>query len=112
MRHATARGWGGRPPTIDGRYGLPAIDRPAWRQIMGAAADLLTVGCIGPGLLLFFGVDKVWIQPMVEKLGHQGHHRYMVRICMSSATDWEMVLSTTLEHVVDASKGLTPHASE
>jgi len=49
---------------------------------------------------------------MVEKLGHQGHHRYMVRICMSSATDWEMVLSTTLEHVVDASKGLTPHASE
>lgn len=112
MRHATARGWGWRPPTIDGRYGLPAIDRPAWRQIVGAEADLLTVGCIGPGLLLFFGVDKVWIQPMVEKLGHQGHHRYMVRICMSSATDWEMVLSTTLEHVVDASKGLTPHASE
>ena len=54
----------------------------------------------------------VWMQPVVEKLGHQGHHRYIVRICMSSATDWEMVLSTTLEHVVDASKGLTPHASE
>ena len=105
-------GWGGRLPTIDGRYGLLAIDRPAWRQIIDAAADLLTVGCIASRLLLFFGVDKVWIQPMVEKLGHQGHHGYMVRICMSSATDWEMVLSTTLEHVVDASKGLTPHASE
>ena len=105
-------GWGWWLPTIGRRYGLPAIDRPAWRQIVGAAADLFTVGCIDPGLLLFFGVDKVWIQPMVEKLGHQGHHRYMVRICMPSATDWEMVLSTTLEHVVDASKGLTPHASE
>ena len=45
-------------------------------------------------------------QPLVAKLGHQGHHGYMVRICMASATDRERVLSTTLEHVVDADQGL------
>ena len=48
----------------------------------------------------------VWMQPAVEKLGYQGHHGYMVRIYMVSATDWEWVLSTTLRDVVDADQGL------